>query len=148
MCPQVYCPPWEQQHLQQELFRGPVVPLTLFHISTNPTCCGFHGFPTLCLDSVLSKCSSHPFPSGSLCSSAVVALAHCQPCFPGQEGSRASGKEERSQMQESSEVTLLHGYLSFAFTNSWVIITAKTCSAKWVGEEQTYWCQGSTAICC
>lgn len=62
-------------------------------------------------------------------------LPTASPAFLGRkEGSRVSGREERSQMQESSEVTLLHDCLSFAFANSWVIIIAKTCSAKWVGE--------------
>lgn len=64
----------------------------------------------------------------------------------GEEEAQLAGRKEGRY--KKAAVILLHECLSFVFCNSWVIVTVRTCSAEWVGEQQTYWCQGSSPIRC
>lgn len=111
----------------------------------------FHTLPLLPLP-VVVVASAFWFwfcPEQCVPMSILQLLWHQPTAFPGRRGGRsATGREEGRQIQESSKVILLHECLSFVFCNSWVIVTVRTCSAEWVGEQQTYWCQGSSPIRC
>lgn len=53
-----------------------------------------------------------------------ASIVHCQNCtlLGGDKGSRASGRQQRRQMQES-KVTLLREYLSFLCADSWAFMS-------------------------
>lgn len=101
---------------------------------------------TLCLGSVPSRCCSHPFPSPGQCWGGWVgALVHCQDCtfLTAKDRGRANGRQERKQMQESSEVILLHICLSSVFVYAWVFMQPEPALPRvWVCR----WCKATAPL--